>query len=325
MTLIGKRLSPFGNQLKRITWVVQMDWIESVRTYIKVVEEGSFNQAARRLNTTSSAVSKRIHFLEQRIGVQLLKRTTRSISQTEAGAMFYQRGKRQLEQWQSLVDETRSINQAPTGLLRVGTTLALGSKFFMRYVDDFLRQYPHIKVQLITTMPGQLPELSFDIFIGREIENLDTLSFRAAPLVDYQSGFYASPLYLKEHGAPQNIDELSDYNMLIWGEKVEREVRLSVEGQRSKKVRLTGNFSTTNPEALFHSAKRGMGIILSNQVMLQEEIQRGELVRILPHVTSEHTRLYAYYPKLDYEHTRTQLFVDYLKQRLKSEKDVLVV
>ncbi|MCF7352927.1 LysR family transcriptional regulator [Vibrio sp. CK2-1] len=302
-----------------------MDWIESVRTYIRVVEEGSFNQAARRLNTTSSAVSKRIHFLEERIGVQLLKRTTRSLSQTEAGAMFYQRGKAQVEQWQSLVDETRSINQTPTGMLRVGATLALGSKFFMRYVDDFLHQYPQIKVQLITTLPGQLPELSFDIYIGREIENLDTLSFRAAPLVDYQSGFYAAPSYLKQYGEPQTVDDLSNHNMLIWGEKVEREVRLTTLGERSKKVRLTGNFSTTNPEALFHSAKRGMGIILSNQVMLQEEIERGELVRVLPNVTSDHTRVYAYYPKLDYEHTRTQLFVEYLKQRLETEKDVKVV
>lgn len=302
-----------------------MDWIESVKTYIRVVEEGSFNQAARRLNTTSSAVSKRIHFLEERIGVQLLKRTTRSLSQTEAGAMFYQRGKAQVEQWQSLVDETRSINQTPTGMLRVGATLALGSKFFMRYVDDFLHQYPHIKVQLISTLPGQLPELSFDIYIGREIENLDTLSFRAAPLIDYQSGFYAAPGYLKQYGEPQTIDDLTHHNMLIWGEKVEREVRLTTLGERSKKVRLTGNFSTTNPEALFHSAKRGMGIILSNQVMLQEEIERGELVRVLPNVTSDHTRVYAYYPKLDYEHTRTQLFVKYLKQRLETEKDVKVV
>ncbi|MFH0258081.1 LysR family transcriptional regulator [Vibrio rumoiensis] len=302
-----------------------MDWIESVKTYIRVVEEGSFNQAARRLNTTSSAVSKRIHFLEERIGVQLLKRTTRSLSQTEAGAMFYQRGKAQVEQWQSLVDETRSVNQTPTGLLRVGATLALGSKFFMRYVDDFLHQYPQIKVQLITTLPGQLPELSFDIYIGREIENLDTLSFRAAPLIDYQSGFYAAPSYLKQYGEPQTMDDLAAHNMLIWGEKVDREVRLTTLGERSKKVRLTGNFSTTNPEALFHSAKRGMGIILSNQVMLQEEIERGELVRVLPNVTSDHTRVYAYYPKLDYEHTRTQLFVEYLKQRLETEKDVKVV
>lgn len=65
-----------------------MDWFQSVQSYIRVVEEGSFNAAARKMNTTSSAISKRIQWLEDKIGVQLLKRTTRSISQTEAGALF---------------------------------------------------------------------------------------------------------------------------------------------------------------------------------------------------------------------------------------------
>lgn len=74
-----------------------MDWIQSVNSYIRVVEEGSFNAAARKLNTTSSAISKRIQWLEDKIGVQLLKRTTRSISQTEAGALFYERAKVQLD------------------------------------------------------------------------------------------------------------------------------------------------------------------------------------------------------------------------------------
>ncbi len=130
-----------------------MDWLQSAKTYIKVVEEGSFNGAARKLNTTSSAVSKRIHWLEERIGVQLLKRTTRSVTQTEAGALFYQRAKAQLESWQSVVDETRSVNQTPAGLLRIGATLAVGSKFLMQYLDEFLQRYPDIRVQLITTTP----------------------------------------------------------------------------------------------------------------------------------------------------------------------------
>ncbi len=68
-----------------------MDWNEAIRSYIRVVDEGSFTSAARRLNTTSSAVSKRIHWLEERVGVQLLKRTTRSINLTEDGALFYKR------------------------------------------------------------------------------------------------------------------------------------------------------------------------------------------------------------------------------------------
>lgn len=66
-----------------------MDWIESVKSYIKVVEEGSFNAAAYQLNTSGSAISKRINWLEERVGVQLLTRTTRSVHQTEAGLLFF--------------------------------------------------------------------------------------------------------------------------------------------------------------------------------------------------------------------------------------------
>lgn len=293
-----------------------MDWLQSAKTYIKVVEEGSFNGAARKLNTTSSAVSKRIHWLEERIGVQLLKRTTRSVTQTEAGALFYQRAKAQLESWQSVVDETRSVNQTPAGLLRIGATLAVGSKFLMQYLDEFLQRYPDIRVQLITTTPGQLPELHLDLFISREIEQLNSLSFKATPLFEYQAAFYASPSYLAKHGVPQTLQELTEHNVLCWGEQTFREVKTA----QGKRLTLTGNFATTNPEALFYAGKAGMGIIVTGYIMIKEELKQGNLVRLLPDVTIDQATVYAYYPKLEYQHTRTQLFLDHLKQKLVQNK-----
>ncbi len=293
-----------------------MDWIQSVKSYIRVVEEGSFNAAARKLNTTSSAISKRIQWLEDTIGVQLLKRTTRSLSQTEAGALFYQRAKVQLDGWQSVLDETRSVNQSPAGLLKVGATLAVGSKFLVHYLDDFLEKYPDIKLQLITTLPGQLPELSLDLFISRELEQLNSLSFKATPLFEHRATFYAAPKYIEKHGEPSNIEELTQHNVLIWGEKPERDVKLN----HDVKVTLSGNFATTNPEALFHAAKRGLGILLTNNVMIKDELKQGSLVPILPEITADEAIVYAYYPKLDYQHTRTQLFLDYLKSRLEEER-----
>ncbi|MEW4511181.1 LysR family transcriptional regulator [Vibrio cholerae] len=293
-----------------------MDWLQSAKTYIKVVEEGSFNGAARKLNTTSSAVSKRIHWLEERIGVQLLKRTTRSVTQTEAGALFYQRAKAQLESWQSVVDETRSVNQTPAGLLRIGATLAVGSKFLMQYLDEFLQRYPDIRVQLITTTPGQLPELHLDLFISREIEQFNSLSFKATPLFEYQAAFYASPSYLAKHGVPQTLQELTEHNVLCWGEQTFREVKTA----QGKRLTLTGNFATTNPEALFYAGKAGMGIIVTGHIMIKEELKQGNLVRLLPDVTIDQATVYAYYPKLEYQHTRTQLFLDHLKQKLVQNK-----
>lgn len=292
-----------------------MDWILNVRTYVKVVDEGSFNGAARKLNTTSSAISKRIHWLEDRIGTQLLKRTTRSISQTEAGALFYERAKDQLDSWQSVIDETRSVNQTPAGLLKIGATIAVGSKFLVQYLDDFLEQYPDIKIQLITTTPGQLPALSLDLVLSRELEQLNSLSFKKTPLFEHKAGFYASPEYLEKHQAPKREEDLQSHNVLIWGERLIRDVTLT----NGKRLTLTGNFSTTNPEALFHAAKRGMGVLLTVQAMIKDELKLGTLVPLLPEITADEAMVYAYYPKLDYQHTRTKLFLDYLKTRLKEK------
>ncbi|MFM2587980.1 LysR family transcriptional regulator [Vibrio sp. TBV020] len=293
-----------------------MDWIQSVQSYIRVVDEGSFNGAARKLNTTSSAISKRIHWLEERIGAQLLKRTTRSVTQTEAGALFYERAKVQLDGWQSIVDETRSVSETPVGLLKIGATLAVGSKFLVQYLNDFLQMYPDIRIQLITTTPGQLPELSLDLFISREIEQLNSLSFKATPLFEHKAGFYASPEYIAQHGEPQIAKELTQHNMLVWGERTQREITLT----NGQKLSLSGNFATTNPEALYYAAKSGMGILLSNDVMIKEELRIGSLKRILPSITADEALVYAYYPKLDYQHTRTKLFLDYLKTRLSKEQ-----
>ena len=293
-----------------------MDWIQSVHSYIRVVDEGSFNGAARKMNTTSSAISKRVHWLEERIGVQLLKRTTRTVTQTEAGALFYERAKMQLESWQSIVDETRSVSQSPAGLLKIGATLAVGSKFLVQYLNDFLQMYPDIRIQLITTTPGQLPELSLDLFISRELEQLNSLSFKATPLFEHRAAFYASPQYLQQHGEPQTVEQLTHHNALIWGERPQREITLS----KNKRITLSGNFATTNPEAMFYAAKNSMGILVTNDFMIKDELNTGTLRRILPDITADEATVYAYYPKLDYQHTRTKLFLDYLKERLGKER-----
>lgn len=83
---------------------------------------------------------------------------------------------------------------------------------------------------------------------------------------------------------------------------------------------LSGNFATTNPEAMFYAAKNSMGILVTNDVMIKDDLNNGTLRRILPNITADEATVYAYYPKLDYQHTRTKLFLDYLKERLAKER-----
>ncbi len=161
-----------------------------------------------------------------------------------------------------------------------------------------------------------MPELSLDLFISRELEQLNSLSFKATALFEHKAQFYAAPSYLKKYGTPQCVEDLTEHNVLIWGEKPSREIKTN----RGKRISLSGNFATTNPEALFHGAKRGMGILMTNNVMIKDDLKSGALVPILPDITADKAIVYAYYPKLDYQHTRTKLFLDYLKSRLEEEK-----
>ncbi len=127
----------------------------------------------------------------------------------------------------------------------------MGSKFLVQYLNDFLTQYPDIRIQLTTTIPGQLPDTNLDVFISRELDSLNSLSMRQTPLFEQRIGFYAAPCYIAEFGAPQSIDELRQHNILIWGERPQREYRIS----KTQRVLLSGNFATTNLKRYFMPPK----------------------------------------------------------------------
>lgn len=292
-----------------------MDLIQCIETYVQVIQEGSFNAAARKLKTTSSAVSKRIQWLEDKIGIQLLKRTTRSLSITEAGSLFYDRSIKQLDSLQLLFDETRSMNDTPMGKLRIGASAVIGSKFIVRYVKQFIQNYPKVRLQLITTPSWKLPEVSYDIFISREHEQLNSLSLKATPLFEYSAKFYASQKYIDQYGEPSSFEDLVNHNVLICGEGSTRDIT-DVTG---KTITVSGNFSSTNAESLLYCARDGVGIIFASNIGVQSELKKGLLLPILKHVTVDRSQVFAYYPKLEFEHQLSRLFLNYLKKQIALE------
>ncbi len=180
----------------------------------------------------------------------------------------------------------------------------------MPYIDSFLAKYPNMKVKLIMTSPGQIPELQLDVFISRKVEQINTLSHKALPLSNHRQRFYASPDYLSRHGTPSTIEDLREHNLLVWGEHEEKRLTLS----NGETLLMDGNFVTSNPEALFESVKRGMGVVLTPENLAQESVEKGDIISILPDVHGEGLSLYAYYPYLQQTHARTQLFIDFLKE-----------
>ncbi|WBA18210.1 LysR family transcriptional regulator [Salinivibrio kushneri] len=291
-----------------------MDWITCTQSFICVVDHGSLAQAATKLHTSSSALSKRLSWLERQLGVQLLKRTTRSLSMTDAGDLFYHRAKTWVDDWQQLVSETTSTFGEVSGVLRIGAPLVTGNRFLVNFIAEFLEIYPKIKVELTTLTPGQLPDLNLDVVISRELEYFNSASYIAAKLFDFQPGFFAAPAYLERHPPITAPEQLTQHNILLYGNSHQPQERVFEDGTR---LQLSGNFVSPNPEALVSAAVIGMGIILGGAGTVRKEIDQGLLVPVLPALKQPRLSAYAYYPKLEYNHTKTKLFIDFIKQKVK--------
>jgi len=292
-----------------------LDLQSSTESFLLVVDKGSFAAAASYLGTTSSAISKRIQWLEQQVGATLLKRTTRSMTLTEAGQLYYQRSQKLMEEWHSLIDETGSVGSHAVGVLRVGAPLGLGSRVLIYFIEEFLRLYPKIRIELYTVHPKQLPDHNIDVFLSAQLEGYDTLSYIGKPLYDYSFRFFASPGYLASHEPVAAPEDIEGHNCLLYREYGHSEEREFAGGI---KLKLSGNFVTRNPEALINGAVAGMGILLASDLMISRETTKGLLQPVLPELSTEVRQVYAYYPKLGFESTKTRLFIDFIRQKATS-------
>ncbi|PQJ67993.1 LysR family transcriptional regulator [Photobacterium angustum] len=288
-----------------------MDWITCTKSFVAVIQQGSLSKAANSLDISNSALSKRLSWLEQQLGVPLLKRTTRHLSLTDAGDVFFQRSQTLLEHWQQLITETTATNEEMSGTLHVGAPLSTGSHFLINIIAAFCQRYPNINITLHTITSGQLPDLNLDIIICSEIDNFNSASYIATPLFSDNARFYASPTYLEQYDPIESPEQLTQHNCLLLNQHNHAHEYVFENGLT---LRLQGNFTTSNPEVLIASAVEHMGLILISPQNVQRELAHGLLIPVLTHLQLPQQTTFAYYLKLNYQHTKTKCFIDFIKQ-----------
>ncbi|WP_305417082.1 LysR family transcriptional regulator [Photobacterium leiognathi] len=288
-----------------------MDWITCTKSFVAVIQHGSQSKAAKHLDISNSALSKRLSWLEQQLGVQLLKRTTRHLSLTDAGETFFQRSLLILEQWQQLLHETTATNSDIHGSLRIGSSLTTSNPILINAIAKFAQQYPNVNISLQPVTQGQLPDLSLDIIISSAINDFNSTSYIAAPLFETQARFYASPDYLEQHDPLSSPEQLQQHNCLLLGHQHHQQAYLFDNDIR---LLLKSNFITSNPESLIASAVAGMGLILTSPYNVQRELDHGLLIPVLSQLKQPPEITFAYYPKLHYQHEKTKRFIDVIKQ-----------
>lgn len=299
-----------------------MDRLTCMKTFVRAVEANSFSAVAREMEMTQPTVSKQIAALEEYLGVQLLRRSTRSLNLTDEGARFYQHCQRILE---VVAEAEASVGrqQKPSGLLRVSCPVSFGRFQIVPRLKEFLGRYPDIKIDLLMA----------DHFIDLVEEGVD-LSIRIGNIQDtslilQQIGItkrvtIGSVSYFKQAGEPQTLDDLIHHNCIVYTQhKTGNEWHFQKE-KGVIKVSVNGNFQTNNSTAIREAVLSGLGIAVSPVWLFADAINQGELKIVLKDYQPTLLPIYALYRRGRFHPAKVRCFIDFLAAEFKLDPYVSV-
>jgi DNA-binding transcriptional LysR family regulator len=292
-----------------------MSDLSRLRVFIAVAESGSFTAAAERLAMTKSAVSQAVAALERELGVQLLQRSTRRLSITQAGETLLADGRALLAQAGQVFERARTSQSELSGLLRI-TSTEIGVSFVAPLIAEYLALHPQMRVEYVPT--DQLVDLvreGFDLSL-RTTGARDS-SLRATGLAELQIWLAASPAYLRAHGTPQRVQDLAHHEWIAFSQLPSPWSMPFRVGGRTVKMRLHGRVSASTTAAGRALALADVGIVGAPGYVLQPDIEAGRLVRLLPSTSLPTVSLYAAWPGRMEPPAKTRALIELAKTRLR--------
>jgi len=289
-----------------------MDQFSALKAFCRVVEAGGFSAAATELNVSHTVMSKQVRQLETLLGAQLLNRTTRRLSLTEAGQTYYERARRILDDVHEASLAVSQHHAAPSGTLRINAPMAFGTLDMAQWLPRFMARYPQLKIDLVCNDRFvDLIEEGFDVAV-RLARDMPDSSLMARKLATATTMLVASPSYLERHGIPRTPQELTQHNCLTYTvvPKPNEWVFANVDGTRST-VTVSGSFQANTGLALRSAALAGVGITTTASFIVHDDLARGALVPVLPGYTLRARDLYAVYPQNRHLSPKVRAFVDF--------------
>lgn len=302
-----------------------MDYFTAVRTFVRVVETGSFAKAADSLELPRNTVTKLVQWLEAHLRVKLLHRTTRKVSTTNDGALYFDRMANLLEEWHEVESELSSGQKKPHGRLRVDMGASMASQLVIPALPDFRQRYPDMQLDLgVSDRPLDLVSDRIDCVIrAGEIKDPALV---ARHLGDLKFVLCAAPAYLASSPVPAHPDELEDGHTLVryFYAGSTRQLPFLLASQ-DESISIKGKYfiSVNESNALLAAAVAGLGIVAGPAFMLQPRIDSGELVALLPAWSPPAVPLHVVYPANRHMNTRTRVFVDWMMELSRSNPHIL--
>jgi DNA-binding transcriptional LysR family regulator len=286
--------------------------LNELLVFAKVVQAGSFTVAARGLRMPKSTVSRKVSELEERVGAQLLQRTTRKLRLTDVGQAYYEHCARIVAEAEQAELAVTRMQAAPHGLLRV--TAPLTFSFLGPIVAEFLKRYPEVQLELVCTDRSvDLVEEGFDVAVraGRLADS----SLIARKLGDIARVVVATPEYLEQRGVPRSPKDLERHDCLVFGAGMEGNVWTLHSGSRSVQVSVRARIVVNEPDMLRAVALGGAGVTLLPTFLNAADLNTGRLRRILPDWSSPGAPVHAVYAGSRHHSPKVMAFVDFLRER----------
>ncbi len=296
-----------------------MDRFEDLQTFVAVVEAGSFTAAADRLDAAKSAVSRRVSGLEERLGVQLLRRTTRRLSLTDTGRSFYESAARILADLGEAESAVAQEHGELRGTLRVALPLSFGLRHMGQPIAAFSREHPRVTFDLeLNDRRIDLIEEGIDLAI--RIGNLDDSSLIARKLFDARTVVCAGQRYLDTHGTPETPGDLADHQCLVYSNLADptKWVCRDASGH-AHRVQVEPTMWVNSGDFISEAAAEGLGIAIQPTFIAGDAISRGELVPILTDYQWPVTPAWAVYPPTRHLSYRVRRFIDFLAETFEGE------
>ena len=291
-----------------------MDRLTSMAVFVRVVELGGFAAAAAEAGLSATMVGKHVRALEARFGARLLNRTTRRHSLTEIGKHYYDRCKALLAEVDAAEASVGALRAAPRGTLRVTAPVSFGTRRLAPALADFMRRFPDVDVDLsLSDRIVDLVDEGFEAAI--RIGSLADSRLVARALAPYRSVLCAAPAYVRRRGLPHAPGDLAGHDCLAFSQSARRGRWRFVRGGEERSVQFVPKLLANSGEALRQAALAGCGVLLQAEILVEEDIARRRLVRLLPGWTVRERPMHLVYVGDRLATPKLRCFVEFVVAR----------
>lgn len=288
-----------------------MDRLNSMTNFVAVVNGEGFTSAAEKTGLSRAQVSKSVMQLEAHLGTRLLNRTTRRVSLTEIGRIYYERCKTILQDIDEIEGIASEQTTKPHGTLTLSTPTSFGVLHLNKAIPQYIKQYPQVRISLnLADRFIDVVSEGFDLVL--RIAELEDSSLIARKIAPCKRVFCASPDYLKQYGVPKVPQDLAIHHCLVYSNELKPDTWVLHGPDGTESIKVNGPVCADNGDILRTAAISGLGITLLPTFIVGPDLCAGKLQQVLADYCPPEISIYAVFPSRRYLSAKVRTFVDFL-------------